>query len=298
MSDRNYGCRIKQGLIYKGYETVVLENEKFRLTVLPGKGTDIIELLHKPTDTDFVWFTRLGLRPKQSSYRDFQSQYEGGWQEILPNLGGRHIHNGIEMEAYGEAALSEWSYVVTEDRPEEIRVVFRNELRSLPVVVEKTFIMESGRAGFRLEERLRNVSPAVIHTDWGHHITFGEPFLMPGTVVHVEGCSDSFIMPERGAAGGFDVLDGTRGTYLVMRPDGIGAEINWNNGVWPYVWFWRDYGGDSSPPYFGCHYNIGLELFSSPPASRLDDNIASGTAIKLEPHSLLESSLSFKVRLR
>ncbi|MFC3801842.1 hypothetical protein [Cohnella sp. GCM10012308] len=298
--DRNFGCRIKRDLVYKGYEAVVMENEAFRLTVLPGKGTDLIELLHKPTDTDFAWFTRLGLRPKEAAFSDFQSQYEGGWQEILPNLGGRHVHRGAEMPAYGEAALSSWRYEIAEDGPMRIRVVFRLELRSLPLAIEKSIEMMSGEAGFRLEERLTNVSPAVIHADWGHHITFGEPFLVPGTLISLPDgdVSDaSYELPAKGSPGGFGVLPAGAGRYALRRPDGIGAEVSWDAAVWPYLWFWRDHGGEASPPYFGSHYNVGLEMFSSPPAATLEDSIAAGTAVRLEPYGTVNASLAFRVLL-
>ena len=102
---RNFGCRLTSNLTLEGFEMVVLENELFRLAVLPGKGTDMIELLHKPTDTDFMWWTALGLRPSHPDLSDFQAQYEGGWQEIFPNLAATHIHDGTKLDAYGEDIL-------------------------------------------------------------------------------------------------------------------------------------------------------------------------------------------------
>ena len=42
--NRNYGCRHKE-IIYKGYRTLIIENEKIRTTILVDKGSDIIEFL-------------------------------------------------------------------------------------------------------------------------------------------------------------------------------------------------------------------------------------------------------------
>jgi hypothetical protein len=39
-----------------------MENELIRVTVLADKGADIIEFLHKPTDTDFLWRSPQGVR--------------------------------------------------------------------------------------------------------------------------------------------------------------------------------------------------------------------------------------------
>lgn len=296
MSERNYGCRVKSDLTYKGYDAVVMENETFRLTLLPGKGSDVIELLHKPTDMDFCWLTQTGLRRKEAAFSDFQGQYEGGWQEILPNLAGKHVHRGVRMEAYGEVSLTEWTYTITKDTPEEIAVTLENRLRTLPLSIEKTVVMTSGVPGFRLREKVKNLSPAVLHADWGHHVTFGTPFLTPGTrILLPDGEDGPFIVPERGEPGGFDTLPAGDGVYRLIRPDGLGAEVSWDAGLWPHLWFWRDFGGDMSPPYYGCHYNVGLEMFTSPPAGSLQESIDRGTAMRWAPNGEAESHLSFKV---
>ena len=59
--ERNYGCRVTEA-IYRGLRTVTLENEIIRVTVLADKGSDIIEFLHKPTDTDFMWRSPQGVQ--------------------------------------------------------------------------------------------------------------------------------------------------------------------------------------------------------------------------------------------
>ncbi|MCQ6559162.1 hypothetical protein [Paenibacillus mendelii] len=296
MSDRNYGCRIKTDLTYKGYDALIMENESFRLMMLPGKGSDVIELLYKPTDMDFCWLTRMGLRGREAAFNDFQGQYEGGWQEILPNLAGKHMHQGIQMESYGEVSLTRWTHAIVKNTPEEIAVTFANRLRTMPLLIEKTIVMTSGEPGFRLREKAANLSPAVLHADWGHHITFGTPFLTPGTRIFLPDGTDSpFIVPERGQPGGFDTLPAGSGVYRLVRPDGLGAEVGWDAAKWPHLWFWRDFGGDTSPPYYGCHYNVGLEMFTSPPAASLQESIDRGTAMRWAPYGETESHLTFAV---
>lgn len=294
MSERNYGCRIKTDLVYKGYDAIVMENETFRLMMLPGKGSDVIELLYKPEDMDFCWLTQMGLRRREAAFSDFQGQYEGGWQEILPNLAGKHLHRGVGMESYGEVCLAQWDYRVERDTREEIAVTFSNRLRSMPLFIEKTVIMTAGLPTFRLQEKVKNLSPAVLHADWGHHVTFGTPFLMPGTVITLPS-GEAFIVPEQGEPGAFETLAAGSGIYRLVRPDGLGAEVKWDAGKWPYLWFWRDFGGDASPPYYGCHFNVGLEMFTSPPASNLQQSIDRGTALTWAPNGINESYLEFTV---
>jgi catechol 2,3-dioxygenase-like lactoylglutathione lyase family enzyme len=290
-------CRTSNYTKLEGYEAVVLENDLFRLTVLPGKGSDIVELLHKPNDTDLMWWTAFGLLPASNLPTDFQSQYEGGWQEIFPNLAGSHVHEGVLLQAYGQVSLIPWSHEVVTDEPDHVAVCFSVNLQTLPFRLEKTIHVRRDIPGFQLEERAINLSSLEQYADWGHHITFGEPFLTPQTRLELPSPKrPSFVIPERGAAGGFEALaDLTQGQYRLIRPDGMGARVSWDASVCPYLWFWRDFAGENVAPYFGRHFNIGLELFSSPPAERLQDNIDAGTALRFEAGQTRDFWLHFEV---
>ncbi|GAA3311805.1 hypothetical protein [Nonomuraea dietziae] len=58
--------------------------------MLADKGGDVVEFLHKPSDTDLVWLSPQGLRrplPPAGGRTDvgaFVDHYEGGWQESSP----------------------------------------------------------------------------------------------------------------------------------------------------------------------------------------------------------------------
>jgi hypothetical protein len=58
---RHFGCRITDDLLYKGMRTLFLENEIVRVGILLDKGADIFQLVHKPSDTDFLWCSPQGL---------------------------------------------------------------------------------------------------------------------------------------------------------------------------------------------------------------------------------------------
>ena len=59
-NERNHGCRVSDAWTYRGLKTLVMENELLRVVVLADKGADILELVHKPTDVDFLWRSALG----------------------------------------------------------------------------------------------------------------------------------------------------------------------------------------------------------------------------------------------
>jgi len=90
--NRNYGCRVHE-IIYKGFKSLIIENEKIRCLILADKGTDIIEFLYKPRDIDFMWKSPLDFdQPirvpltKEERVGGFHDAYFGGWHEMLPNI--------------------------------------------------------------------------------------------------------------------------------------------------------------------------------------------------------------------
>ena len=56
------GCRITTDWTYKGMRTLIIENEYIRVVSLLDKGSDIMEILYKPLDIDFMWHSPLGYR--------------------------------------------------------------------------------------------------------------------------------------------------------------------------------------------------------------------------------------------
>src|SRR5690606_20223398 len=109
--ERNFGCRLTEW-IYRGLRTLTLENELLRVTFLVDKGTDIIEFLHKPTDTDFMWRSPLGVRNPATFVPTaarpdgaFLDYYEGGWQECLPTGGDEVPYAGTVFGVHGEVCL-------------------------------------------------------------------------------------------------------------------------------------------------------------------------------------------------
>jgi hypothetical protein len=193
--ERNFGCRIME-YVYRGLRTFTMENELIRVTVLADKGGDIIEFLHKPTDTDFMWRSPQGVRnpatfvptvPRpEGSFLDY---YEGGWQDCLPTGGGPAHYGGTSFGPHGEVCLIPWDYVVLEDDPEQVVVRLRVRTYRTPLLVEKTLSLRRGSATLTIDERLLNEGREPVEVMWGHHPAFGPPFLDESCVVDLPGAS-------------------------------------------------------------------------------------------------------------
>ncbi|MCG5218806.1 DUF4432 family protein [Streptosporangium soli] len=226
---RNWAARIHE-ITLAGMRAVVLENELLRVTVLAGKGGDVVEFAHKPTDTDFVWLSPQGLRAPHDvaggaadDEAAFIDHYEGGWQEVFPNGGAPSVYRGARLAQHGEVAGLPWAATIVADSPEEVAVRLRVRARRLPFALEKTFRMVSGSPSVEIEGRVTNESGVALHAMWGHHIVFGAPFLRPGSRIRLpEGIS---VIPHPTAIhpAGRRVLAGGPWTWPAVPAPGGGS---------------------------------------------------------------------------
>ena len=181
---RNDGCRITE-FAFHGLRCITLENQSLRVSIAADKGADIFEFLHKPSDTEFLLRTPLGLRAQgpvlptiQLREGNFSDFYEGGWQELFPVAGDFPAeHKGAQFGQHGEVALLPWSYRIEDDRPERIAVKFTVLTTRTPFLLERTMILEGIDPVLQLRERVVNEGAEALEFMWAHHPAFGWPFL-------------------------------------------------------------------------------------------------------------------------
>jgi len=189
--NRNYGCRYNS-IIYKGFETLVLENEKIRISILIGKGTDITEFLYKPKDIDFMWRSPLELNgnnknplTKEHKAGAFLDVYEGGWQEIFPSVNDPTNYKNANLGFHGEIMYMPWNYEVLIDSPYEVKIKFYVRLNRTPFMVEKYITIKSQETFLEVEERIINEGDEEFKFMWGQHPAIGKPFLDENCVIDV-----------------------------------------------------------------------------------------------------------------
>ena len=275
---------------------VSLENEVLRGGVLADKGTDVFEFNYKPRDMDFVWLTAGGVR-NPTSYLStspdplatFMDYYPGGWQEIFPNGGAPSSYLGAQFGQHGEVSNLPWDYEIVE-------------------------------------------GDVSLHAMWGNHLAFGRPFLEVGCRIHLPGGAtviphdepthpdgrrvrggkrydwpfaegesgeevDLSVLPEHGTLSEMLYLtDLSEGFYEIENPQkGLGLRVRWDADQMPYLWFWQEYGASGFYPWYGRHYNIGLEPFSSFPTNGLKEAVDNDTALSLGARERRRFSLRAEV---
>ena len=199
MPDRNWACRIKIDLTWKGWRALSLENEVVKITLLLDKGSDIVEFLHKPSDTDFMWFTPWGLQKKDSVQPStngdngvFGDLYEGGWQDIFPSGGVKNRHQGVDYGLHGETPGLPWEASILKDSEDEIAVQLECHTYRTPFRLRKTLTLKKGQAALFIEEEIKNLGESTVDTMWGHHPAFGKPFLGPDCRIDLPGATAIF----------------------------------------------------------------------------------------------------------
>ncbi|NJP98297.1 DUF4432 family protein [Nonomuraea sp. FMUSA5-5] len=320
---RNWAARLRHGTIGE-LRAVTLENERLRVTLLPGKGGDVVELLHKPTDTDFVWLAPQGLRdPREHLHgaaddvAQFVDHYEGGWQEVFPNGGAPSEYRGARLAQHGEVSGLPWECEVVADSPEEVAVRLSVRTRRLPYRMERVVRLRSGTAVLEVEGRATNESGLRLHAMWGQHIVYGRPFLRPGarirlpegvTVIphesainpperrvraggtwpvvpaHGGGETDLSVVPEPGSPSDIVYLTGFGDEGWYEISGNIGMRVAWDATVLPYLWMWQELGASTGYPWWGRAYTVGLEPFAGMPTDGLAAAVANGTALVLDPY--------------
>lgn len=199
--ERTHGCRISDAWTYRGLKTVVMENELLRISLIADKGADMFELVHKPSDTDFMWRTPWSVRNQalwvpSTGWGEgiFHDLYIGGWNTIAPTGGFQQDYMGAEIGQHNETNMMPWDAQIIEDSPERVKVNFSVRAVRTPFWIEKTVSLESNSPVVTVTDTLTNEAEEPAPAQWGQHLALGDPFLTPNCIFDFAG--GDFIVPE------------------------------------------------------------------------------------------------------
>lgn len=193
-AEHTHGARVSDAWTYRGLKTVVLENEHLRAVILADKGADVASLVHKPTDTEFLFRTPWGVRDPRAyvptdggGVGSFLDCYEGGWQTVLPNFGFVAQQAGASFGLHGEASTMPWDARIVEEGPERATARFRVRLARSPFIVFKELSLVAGSPTLAVTETVINVGAEAVALSYGQHLAYGSPFLSPACVIDLPG---------------------------------------------------------------------------------------------------------------
>ncbi len=311
---------------YRGHAALWLENEFLRVGVLPEKGADIFELVHRPTGIQCLIEMPAGLKPPTGCLpAEFLDNYEGGWQELFPNHGDACEFRGQALPMHGEVALLPWEARVLKDNNSETCLHLQVRCQKTPFLLERTMRLIDGTAQLEILGKVTNESARPCEFVWGHHVTLGEAFLdgesrldipaktlltpdvlfEPGTARLAPGQTspwpsardrngsmiDLASIPGRHAHSHDDAFLTSleSGHYTVTSPSRkLRFSLEWDAALFPWVAFWQPYGGADQVPFTGM-YGVGIEPWTS--RYSLAEAVEKGQAQRLAGRASLQTRL-------
>lgn len=306
-----------------GWDSVTLQNGQVAVTVLPAKGADIYALVDVATGTDLLFKAPWGLQPPGAAPREgsagvpFLENYEGGWQELLPNTNDPCEHRGRELPFHGEVATVAWDWEAVDGA-----VRFSVDCPVTPLRLER--VMRLRGDSLELSETVTNVGAGPEQFVWGHHCVLGAPLVAAGarmatsarTVVTIPEVWEETarlapgrrsLWPFARLRGGGDVdlseipgpdhgshddvyltdLDGGWAEVVNDRL-GLGFRLDWDASVFGWIISWQPFGGARAMPLAGA-YGLGVEPWVS--GGNLAQAVAEGTALELAPGESLPTTV-------
>jgi hypothetical protein len=306
-----------------GWDSVMLQNGQIAVTVLPAKGADIYALVDVTTGTDLLFKAPWGLRPPGSPPREgsdgaaFLENYEGGWQELLPNTNDPCAHRGRELPFHGEVATAAWEWEAGDGSAR-----FAVECPVTPLRLERVMRLRGG--SLELSETVANIGSSPEQFVWGHHCVLGAPLVGAGarmatsarTVMTIPEVWEETarlapgqrsLWPYGRLRGGGDVdlsaipgpehgshddvyLTDLDGGWAEVRNDavGLGFRLEWDASVFGWIISWQPFGGAVAMPLAGA-YGLGVEPWVS--GGNLAQAVADGTALELAPSESLQTTV-------
>ncbi len=292
---RNHGCRLRD-FVWQGYRCLSLENAHLRVVVCPDKGCDVLELTHKPADTEILYQSPWGLGSSHDHHMaapggPFRDRFAGGWFLMLPNGPEPCSHKGAEFGHHGEASQLAWSVAVTDDRPERIEIVFRVRLRRMPLWVERRLSLERGDDRLIITETIGNEGAEELDVLWGHHPCLGEPFLDADCRIHLpDGTEIGLDAP----VNDFRAIMAAKGCVTVSNPRlGLDFTLTWDEKLFPVMGLWRVWDAGDGYPNYRSRRILAVEPAVDFPS--LGAAVERGTALRLKPGETRSTVLTAQI---
>lgn len=289
-------------LVVSDWELLRITTEQISLDLVPMLGGSIVSLRRRSDDTELLWRTPWGLRPRGAwsppgnSEAQMLDTYPGGWQSLFPNGGDTSIVHGVEWGYDGELRLSPFSWETSGSS-----VVLRTRLVRSPFEVTKTVSVQGSEVTVR--ETVRNVGAESLEVIWGSSLVLGAPLVGPGTVVDARATTvhpDPTTTPDTSyddmtpwprSYGHVSMINlrnlpapdasETRLAYVTdFSPAAVtvrnaeadlGVDLEWDGDSWPHLWYSVEAGGRSGFPWYGRGYFFSLTPSSSWPAHGIHD---------------------------
>lgn len=284
-------------------EQQVLENDLVRITILPELGGKIFSFFHKKLQKEFLWTDpHQPVHPLEPG-SDYDSQFIGGIDELLPNDIPETI-DGIACPDHGEL----WTLQLQSTRLTADTLHLEATLPISGLHYEKTIRLALDEPKLIMDYRITNRADATRHFLWKPHaalrIQSGDRVCTDARMARVvdpaysrfpDQTADfqwpllndldvSVIPPKKDTMDFFYLHQTTTGEMRLECCDGSAFIIQYDQAIFPYQWLFASYGG------FLGHYTAILEPCTNMPIA-VNDAMAQNRCAMLAAGETLQTRI-------
>lgn len=291
---------------YNGLRALVLDNQQLQVTIFPETGARVYSIIHKPSDTNFLWHHPRNL-PRVIPYgSNFDNTWPGGWDEILPSTEICE-YRGEWLPHMGELWALPWDWREIETGAGSAGVYTGVSASILPLRYERWLTLDAEQPVIHLRYRVTNLGLSPLDLIWGIHPLFT---VTPNHRIDLPPCNGLVGQSSGEALGGVgqayrwpalgeidmrrvkpyeaNVFGGhyftdVQGNWFALTDTTrqIGIGMVYDAQVFRALWMWQVYGG-----WRGL-YHLAIEPWVGWPV-RLDEAIAAGRQRVLQPGEQVE----------
>lgn len=189
-----------------------------------------------------------------ASADEWHRTYPGGWHVLLPRALGPAVVDGVEQPFHGEAAWRRWHLV----RESENRCTATVSLRTLPLRLERTYILDetSGAVRLTLEQRIVNLGSSDLRIGWVEHPAFTGDLFTESDVT-LNGAPNPIGPPGTSSFSDDESLTGD--LRIDHRPTGTRIELTWDPDLFPRTYLWQERRSSAGFPWHRQVDAVGIE---------------------------------------
>ncbi|MBM7564026.1 DUF4432 family protein [Paenibacillus sacheonensis] len=300
------GVKVDTNWTYNEIRTVVMENEKLRVVVMPELGAKIWQIVYKPRDKELLWHHPRMTPRKLQLHASYDDHFFGGWDELYPNDETESI-GGETFPDHGEIWTLPWHCAIERSDEQEavLRLWVETPISATRIV--KTITLRAGEAKLRFRHAIENKGRRPQPYLWKLHAAMSanesyridlpaeevrmESFGSPRTGrtsydyawPYAEGADGSLhdmrqVLPFGSGVSEFQYATKMRAGWCALTDtkDGIGFGLSYDREALPSCWIFASYGG------WRELQTVVLEPCTGYPAG-LADGVERGTHKTLEP---------------
>ncbi|REE57445.1 uncharacterized protein DUF5107 [Paenibacillus taihuensis] len=300
--------------MYNDVRTVVIENEKLRVIVMPDLGAKIWQITFKPRGKDFLW-QHPRIKPRKVGlHTNYDDHFFGGWDELYPNDMAESINEEM-LPDHGEIWTLQWQYAIERADDEAVTLHMWVETPITASRLSKRITLRAGESKLRFQHTITNLGRRPQPYLWKLHAAMAADehsrIDLPARNMMVEGFGSprtgrtnftyEWPFAEDDQGGKHDMrqaLSSESGVSefqyatdmkagwcaLTHTLEGIGFGLSYDNEVLPSCWLFASYGG------WRELQTVVLEPCTGYPVG-LQDGIDRGTHRILEPRETVSCSI-------